>query len=729
MDSSKLAILVVIAIIVIAALALLWGSGQGTGTQTTTPTTTPAKPPVKPPKPTKTPRTQSGVTKPVKTRTQTTTEHTALLSGEYEVVSSGEKVEILVSVPDDWNGRCVILVHGLGADKTKWIKQSVVSDLNGVGFCTVVFDLPYHGERGKMKSLELFPKVLEEGSSNLVDIASWLRSKGVSEVYAIGRSLGSLVLAVSLGKGAPIGKVELLLTGANLTYMFEHSVLAKDETARKEMSWVYTDVVKEIDPLYSLPKFKGSAHLHCGTKDNVVPSEACRFAYDALVSARERKIFWHDVGHTMPKDLFIDEAISFFSGSQASVKPTGGISPMHVLFVLHFDPPGGSFRLSGEACLRNYETSREELKWLLKFADSYGVKLTALFNGFYPQLALRKGELDPLRELAEKHEIGTHAHSLCYDESKEEWYRCGKPERWFSDAKRFVDEVLKVVGGENRVMCAMFERGHYGEEDQLMRKYGFTVGLGNRPEIALNYLGHIVWNPWRAKCSNDYGHSLEWDPSVSFVSIDHRAQIGSVTSHGGVDSRSDTLKRQFLLSFVEWKVNELEGDDRVWSWGVVHHPNYGSRYNADIEDFFGWLNEHFIGKTTPRGDLIAKYATASEVADAFISWERSHPGEPSFSYVEGDPYPYKCAYAKDKLLNSVYAGEVRLGDKIQAFKFSSDGGEFILVWYEGSNSVLVDVSSIMGKGKVRVITPTGGISVHDASSVPLSELPVFIERS
>jgi len=658
-----------------------------------------------------------------------------LETGEVYFESQGESVKALLFVPEDWDGSCVILVHGLRSRKEKWIREGVVDELVKAGFCCLVFDLPLHGERGKLQSLEQLPEVILKGAQNIVDAAKWLKSNGAERVYAIGRSLGSIVLSVALGRGADIEKAELLLASANFTYIHHHSVLAQDEKARSELAtWIGTDIVKQIDPLYALPNYKGAAHLHCGKKDPLLPPRSCEYAYNALTSASERKLFWHDTGHRMPKEMFIGEAISFFKG-EAPSQTAEEISPIYVLFVLHFDPAmdkkKGYFEMEEPICVNNYITSRDELVWLLDFADSYGVKLTALFNGFYPQLAIRRGELEPLERLARDHEIGTHAHNLCYDQSGDRWFVCSDPDRWFADNKRAVDELLSRVGGENRVMCAMFERGMYELEDDLMAKYGYDIGLGNRPELFLSIFGHIVWNPWRAHCSNDKSRALEWDPTVGFVSIDHRAQIGSTKSHGGVDSRSNTLKRQFLMAFLEWKVHELRGDGGVWSWGVVHHPNFGDRYNDHIEDFFGWLNKYFIGKETPHGNTIAVYATASEVADAFYEWESKHKEQPSFSYVEGQPYPYLCDYARRKLLAATYAGELSLGPNIYAFVFrTKEGKVFVLAWYNGDGEVTVDFEAAgVLRGRVKVTTPLGASSEAQASKVALTEMPVFVEET
>ena len=101
--------------------------------------------------------------------------------------------------------------------------------------------------------------------------------------------------------------------------------------------------------------------------------------------------------------------------------------------------------------MNNYVRSRDELVWLLDFAKRNGVRMTALFNGYYVQLAMRRKELDPLRRLInEGHEIGTHAHSICYDKTSDRWFRCTDSDEWFRDTRSLVDALLDEIGdGDN----------------------------------------------------------------------------------------------------------------------------------------------------------------------------------------------------------------------------------------------------------------------------------------
>ncbi|RLE59009.1 MAG: hypothetical protein DRJ35_06725 [Thermoprotei archaeon] len=682
---------------------------------------------------------------------------TILENGEYIIHAGDHDFKAMIFVPKDWNKKCVILVHGLGSNREKWIKESVVKDLVDHRFCVLVFDLPLHGSRGKMKSFAQLPIVIKRGAEDVYFAANFLKSKGVEEVYLISRSLGSIVSAVALGNGAEISKAELLLASANLTYLSEHSSVATDLKIRSEMEkWASNqDILKEIDPLYKLPNYRGAIHFHCGKKDKVLPPETCQLAFDSASLVSEKKLFWHDTGHSMPKDLFIDEALEFFGNSQGktsivinpplkrftcSYHPSSE-PPIHVLLVLHIeprlDPHSHEMRLDSPETEREYNDVRSELEWLLDFCDKTGVKMTALFNGWYMQLAFEKNDLSLLEKLLDSgHEIGTHAHSICYDDSERKWYPCADPDRWFSDAKIAVDRVLRAIGkGENRVMCAMFPRGEYSQECSLMSRYGYDIGLGNRPEIALNFFGHIVWNPWRPSCVDDYDTSLVENFSTPFVSIDHRAQIGSTTSHGGVDSRASTLKRQFLMIFLEWKTREVCGvEDKIWSWGVVDHPNYGSRYRSDIEDFFEWLNNYFIDVVTVHGNVVAVYSTASEVTDEYYDWESSNPGRSSFSYRAGMGYPYITEFSKNILLSSQYVGEKNFGSKIVGFILKPIGSstingftvkQVIILWNNGRSNASVDLSEYFSN-KVNVCTPWGECTTSDPSRITVGDLPVIV---
>ena len=83
-----------------------------------------------------------------------------------------------------------------------------------------------------------------------------------------------------------------------------------------------------------------------------------------------------------------------------------------------------------------------------------------------------------------------------------------------------------------------------------MAEFGFTIAAGNRLEKGINYLGHVVWNPWRAANSAEPGYELAEDLNAGYLAFNHLAQIGgggSIGRYGGVilssEARSDKWKR------------------------------------------------------------------------------------------------------------------------------------------------------------------------------------------
>ena len=372
-----------------------------------------------------------------------------LKTGEVTINAGDHSFKAYIVVPNNWNKKCVILVHGLGASKEKWIKQGVVDDLAKNGYCVLIFDLPLHGDRGKMSSMEQLPIVIKMGAEDVKAAAEYLINHGASDVYLISRSLGSIVSAVALGNGAKISKAVLLLASANLTYLYEHGSITSNPKARQEMSkWITnTTLLHEIDPLYKLPNYNGSVHFHCGMKDTTIPPYACQLAYLISTSAKERKIFWHNRGHSMPKSEYLNETLEFFSGGSTGSSTTSspeeilnklystapktkrterGEPPIHVLFVLHIEPKLNKSKvmwLGSPDVQKEYNEVKQELIWLTYFCSKSGVKMTALFNGWYMQLVDRKHDTAHiLKLLQDGHEIGTHAlRKVNYEQQP--WYK------------------------------------------------------------------------------------------------------------------------------------------------------------------------------------------------------------------------------------------------------------------------------------------------------------------
>ncbi len=414
--------------------------------------------------------------------------------------------------------------------------------------------------------------------------------------------------------------------------------------------------------------------------------------------------------------------------------------PINIFLVLHIDPDMAGEQFTFSATPLDYQRTHDGIDWLMQEAAQHDLRFSALYNGWYPLEALETGDLSQFQSLLEaRHEIGTHAHRLTYDPAQDLWTArveelsfYGRPNydptlgrQTWDDATGYVNAVLQAIGatGQNRIMST--RTFHFSNEASLMDEYGFTIAAGNRAEISINYFRHAVWNPWRPAANDEPGHDLEEDLSTSFITIDHLAQIGSHEVSHAVDLTIPQLQRRFLMLYVEWLARVRTGaEDRVWTFGFVYHPNYTDKYLSDLSAFLDWLDENFIGRTTPEGYSIARYATIGEIAQEFEAWESAHPGTSSFNYVRGDPYPYTYATIPTMLDGFAFEARLDLGGGVSCFRFSRDGRQIYLIWSDQGDQVV----SLPGlDGQVRVTNMTGQESLLDTPALPLSEEPLFVE--
>jgi hypothetical protein len=414
--------------------------------------------------------------------------------------------------------------------------------------------------------------------------------------------------------------------------------------------------------------------------------------------------------------------------------------PINVFMVLHIDPAMNRETNTFEVEPSFYQQTREEIYWLMEEAERHGLHFSSLYNGWYTKWALDHGDTAQFRELAEAgHDIGSHAHRITYDQARDLWVgwvdelsKYGRPNydaalarQCWEDADRYMDQVLAEIGApeQNQIMCAV--PFLCSDESQLMEDLGFSIASGGRSEKGTSYFGHMVWNPWRAAGNDEVGHELEEDLHGSYVNLDHLAQIGREEAHG-MDLTVPQLQRRFLLLYAEWLARERSGaDDKVWTFGFAVHPNYGDMYNADIQEFLSWLDEHFVGKTSPHGNVIARYASVGEIATEYEVWEDEHPGVSSFSYVRDDPYPYTYELMPIMLDGAAYEGDVDLGAGITAFELSKQGRPIYLLWSDLGERT-VDFSSELA-GQVRVTSASGVAGTQDAATLYVTEEPVFVE--
>lgn len=345
---------------------------------------------------------------------------------------------------------------------------------------------------------------------------------------------------------------------------------------------------------------------------------------------------------------------SYFDYVSLRCKPSGSVTyepPINVIFILHVEP---MTRPGVASSPEQFEDWRQTILWLKERFEEHGHKITALFNGEYMEYVVDLGLEDEIRNLSrDGHQIGTHIHGG-YREEPHRWRFQIDRSKWDDSVREWdttVECVEKVIPhSENDTVCAIVNRKF---ERKLMMRHGFKIAYNSsgippwrewrgRCDMAYLYIGHNPYFPYRPADSEVPGEELMEDLNGPFVEIPYYAQIGDLFGRYHPISGLIDCQRYFLNIFRAWlskeSTPEPEGKDKVWIYGWLTHAGshwgpMNERIKEDIEKMLWWLDINFIGKKTPRGNLIAKPATVREVYAQFLQWEKKHPKQSSFTYI------------------------------------------------------------------------------------------------
>jgi hypothetical protein len=392
--------------------------------------------------------------------------------------------------------------------------------------------------------------------------------------------------------------------------------------------------------------------------------------------------------------------------------------PIHIIFDVHIEPIEGG---------PNYFQRRTEVNWLRETALAHGATLTLESNGEYMEYCLEHGhQADFQAFLDAGFDVGTHSHLVTY-EGPHQWVnRYGEEltfdlvDRIISDAEAFVDSV---IGAENNFHLCTQTNKAYIDTMMHMHDFRFVTGPG---EEGYWYFGHQVWNPFRPASSEGSG-VLEEDLTAPYVTIPHLPQINKPEAHG-MNLLLPQMKRRFLMIYLEWLYRVRNGvDDKIWVWGFNTHACQNFLQRDAVEEMLQWLNEYFVNHTVETGDTIAVYATGSEIYRKYLDWEANHPGVSSFSYVDGDPYPYTYEAMPTLLNDAAYDTCFEMDININTHGFRKNGKPLFIAWTDSGTAVL-DLSSFFPE-TVRTTDGHGIESVQNSSQLIVSEEPLFIESA
>ncbi len=399
--------------------------------------------------------------------------------------------------------------------------------------------------------------------------------------------------------------------------------------------------------------------------------------------------------------------------------------PINILVAVHIEPFLDEFDAT-------YGERREELYWLRDTALTHGAKLTVASNGEFMEFVEDLGD-EPLigSYLDAGFNWGTHIHPLSR-KARHLWI-VHSPDAPDSTVRRIwsdnIAAVEAVIRHENDYGVAPYQC-RQPLMVELIAEHGFSImTMLTEPagELAYEEIGHYPWNPFRP-CGQP-GNYLKEDLSQHvYVMFPHLPQLGGDPGPSGPRTLG-TNQKYFLMCYLEWLHHLRAGlPEKVWVFGIATHDCYNKKHHEEILEMLDWLEQSFVGHTTPDGHTIARYASATEVAEEFFDWEARHPDESSFSWQKGEPYPYTYSAVPELLRDAEYDQEIQLGETLACYSFTRErDGTIYLVW-SWSGQQTVDLSSLM-PGEVIIYDGLGDQTAGESSSVHVTEEPVFVEAA
>jgi hypothetical protein len=453
-------------------------------------------------------------------------------------------------------------------------------------------------------------------------------------------------------------------------------------------------------------------------------------------------------------------------------------SPIHISFVIHFDPlpaPGGQVLRLG------YEAERDNLAWLVEFLEriekekgkEFVPRLTLEMAGDHAEWYLEdeKG-FDLLRRLHQKgiHCWGTHFHTN-YQKENHLWVQAPQsPDsapRVTYDHIAAVDKLIgKIIGSDDpkairKVNCTI--TGHMLDMEMAAKK-GFDTLTGGRNEAMNLFFDHDVYTPWRPAM----GWPLAEDLSSHWVLIPQAPVPGRIGEHCPIpqgvpeeytrgmrqqiwqDLSIPALQRKFLHLYLEWRHSSHDTRHSPFVFGWHEHTNdlfpddatgRQKKLRRELVELVEWLNANFIGKG-------ARYANTDEVRDEFLAWEKAHPQQSSFNYPvrtrDWEKYPYQLKGLARELMYAHCAQEITtFKDKgVHVHKLLKTDGrtwdmrgrevvctkptkDIYLLWGEKGTQT-IDFSSVVAGKLRRVEGASGKESAADSKSLIVSTEPVIV---
>lgn len=459
-----------------------------------------------------------------------------------------------------------------------------------------------------------------------------------------------------------------------------------------------------------------------------------------------------------PNDLQSPAWIASDYGAAADFRcEDAGCSPVPISSILiapisHVDP----IAADAEAGPLTYGAHREALLWNADLLAAHGAGLSAMMTGLYAEAVIHSGDAEDFRDFMPggRHLLGSHFHSHWKDEGDGDWEWTAEGDQdklsegeqlaIFTDQVYWVNEIFRELGHEvadNRWLHGVTL--DLGEE--MIPLYNIyppsTVPYDNaftRQIGAARGAFHPYRGDWGLRDDDIDVRSFE-DPDDVVIRVPVQSGLfGYDEVHGNegfVYGTRSHIQRQFLIVYLEWRERErgaVPSQDRVWlfSWSI--HPiqsvyrsttTDGQDLREEYEELLFWLEDHFVARSTPRGQAIARYGHLDDVADAFDVWDDSH-GAISQMNVDEDGVPlYALGPVVDTLVDYSYVRHIPgLPEGVYAVELEHPRADPMRLAWSDVGEVELDIS-----GATAVYHADGTVKRPPDNQLQLGASPVRIQ--
>ena len=284
--------------------------------------------------------------------------------------------------------------------------------------------------------------------------------------------------------------------------------------------------------------------------------------------------------------------------------------------------------------------------------------------------------LPALQQLLENgHTFGAHFHDQAL-EAREEWLPLGPRGLTREEHERIWEDHIQAVEGlANRTVLRVDAAVRFEEDDS-------PTTLEDQHDVRLASAGdafsytpwaHAIWSPLRASPHL----ALTEDPSGAQIRLGIYPQIGKTQPSGlhALPTTVSQLQRHFLQVLAQWTWDQLDpATPRVWTFGLMTHPNQTDLSLDELQVFLEWLDDTFSTRVGPSGQPVYELVSDEDVLHRYRDWERRWPRASSFDFdmegwLEGEcpVYPYPLEGLAIGLRDAELVQEMRLGPGVMGW--------------------------------------------------------------